>query len=162
MKSLDEKFNLTTPIEPDELYEDIDDSNISMLEIYRKSEKYQHLSEKELIELENMKEDENEDYNKIRKNLTKLAELGESSLETLSQVSEMSKEPRAYEVLAKLIQSTKEVNESLYNIHEKRKKMKNLEPAKDPRTEQGSINVDKAVFVGSPKDLLDKNIHKIE
>lgn len=165
MKGLNDKLNLPvkikSTIEPDELYSDIDDSDISMVEIYKKSEKYQHLTEQELIALEKMDKDEQEDFIRTRGNLTDLTRIGAEALEKLQQVSELTQEPRAYEVLAKLIQSLKETNESLYDIHEKRRKLKNIGPVKDNKNEN-SINVEKAVFVGDPKDLLNKNLHKIK
>lgn len=89
--------------------------------------------------------DEEEDYQKTREIYSKVAEIGIENLQRISDVAEYTSEPRAFEVVAIIMKSLNETAKNLSDIHASRK----------PETgEKSSINVDKAVFVGSQADLL--------
>lgn len=94
-------------------------------------------------------DDEEEDYQQVRQNFKNLSDLGMDAIEKLSTIANMSHEPRAFEVIAKLLQVTRENNEALYNLQQNVRTIRNVK-----QNEDNSIKIDKAVFVGSPAELL--------
>ena len=105
----------------------------------------------EIEEVEKEKTVENtdqvEDYVLGRKTLRNLIETGTTSLEDMKDLARQSESPRAYEVLSTLMKTISEVTKDLYDLQ---KKTKELNEPKNPQTDdRGSINVERAVFVGS-------------
>jgi hypothetical protein len=98
--------------------------------------------------------DQVEDYVLGRKTLRNLIETGTTSLEDMKDLARQSESPRAYEVLSTLMKTISEVTKDLYDLQ---KKTKELNEPKNPQTDdRGSINVERAVFVGSSSELLRK------
>lgn len=107
----------------------------------------------------NRADDEEDDYSKVRGNYTDLASVGAQALNDLLSIARITNEPRAFEVIATLIKSLNETNKNLYGIHEESKKTKELSRlASNPTgiAQGGTTHIEKAVFVGSATDLLEK------
>ena len=101
--------------------------------------------------------DANEDYNKSRKTFDDLINKGIQAVEELSDIARGTQHPRDYEVLAKLIETVSKVSGDLYDIHKKTKQLNDAAiPVKKVFDDTSNINIDKAVFVGTTSDLLDK------
>jgi hypothetical protein len=65
-------------------------------------------------------------------------------------VADESEHPRAYEVVATLMKTMADLNKDLLDIQKKKRDL----VGKEVVPSDGSINVDKAVFVGSTSDLI--------
>ena len=98
-------------------------------------------------------EHDKQDYKLARGTLRKVIKQGSSVMEELKAVAVQTENPRAYEVLATMIKTLAETTTHLVDLQVKTKQLK--EPPKgfkgDP---DGSINIDKAVFVGTSAELL--------
>jgi hypothetical protein len=110
----------------------------------------------ELVPIENIapiSEDEltsdlDKDYLESRRNLQQLVKKGNDAIEHLLAIATETEHPRAFEVVATLIKNTAEVNEKLMNMQKQIRDLKGLTKQKS-----GSVNVDKAIFVGSTSEL---------
>ena len=89
------------------------------------------------------------DFEFARNNIRLLAEKGQVAVDHIIQVAKATDHPRAYEVVATLIKSMSEVNKDLIELQ---KRKKDLSPIK----EQNIVNVDKAVFVVSTRELINQ------
>jgi hypothetical protein len=72
-------------------------------------------------------------------------------MESLTDLAKESESPRAYEVLATMMRTVADTTKDLYDLQKKTKDLRD-----DGRKEQPNVTVEKAVFVGSPTDLLKK------
>lgn len=84
-----------------------------------------------------------------RQNIRQLIEKGNDAIDGILNVAKASDHPRAYEVAANMLKHLTDMNKDLMEIQ---KRKKDLQP-KEPSTTNG-INVDKAVFIGSTKELI--------
>lgn len=94
------------------------------------------------------------DFQVARKSIGKLIEIGADSAEELAEIAKESGQPKAFESLATLIKSVAESAEKLMGVRQQKKDIEK----KDGKGNSGpaSISVDKAVFVGTTEQLLDK------
>lgn len=100
-------------------------------------------------EKENLISDSEEDYKYSRTKLKNLIDKAEMSLDRLIVVADEAEHPRAYEVLAGMLQTTSDMTDKLMDLQRKRKEL--IVGKKVEETKQGSTNV--AVFVGTTADL---------
>jgi hypothetical protein len=84
-----------------------------------------------------------------RTNIKDLIQKGNGAIDNLLQVAKATDHPRAYEVAANMLKSLAEMNKDLMEIQ---KRKKDLQPKETSPT--NGINVDKAVFIGSTKELV--------
>lgn len=98
--------------------------------------------------------DSEEDYETVRQTFKDLIQTSTTAIETLETIAQETQHPRAYEVLGQLIRTANESTRSLYEIHKKRIEI--LEKRYRDNAEGHSINVDKAVFVGTPSELFNQ------
>ena len=91
------------------------------------------------------------DYNLSRRTFRDLINKGNAAMESLTDLAKESESPRAYEVLATMMRTVADTTKDLFELQNKNK---NLRKEDNPKQEQ--ITVEKAVFVGSPADLLKK------
>jgi hypothetical protein len=82
-----------------------------------------------------------------RKNIKSLLGKGETAIDNLMLVAQESEHPRAYEVLGNFIKTLSDLNKDLLDIQKKKQELR-------PQDIKQSINVEKAVFVGSTAELL--------
>ena len=82
-----------------------------------------------------------------RNNIKSLLGKGETAIDSLMLVAQESEHPRAYEVLGNFIKTLSDLNKDLLDIQKKKQELK-------PQDIKQSINVEKAVFVGSTAELL--------
>jgi hypothetical protein len=88
-----------------------------------------------------------DDADFARKNIRELIEKGNTAMDNILQVAKESEQPRAYEVAATLIKNLSDLNKDLLDLQKKKRDLKPVETT-------NNINVDKAVFVGSTKELV--------
>lgn len=106
------------------------------------------------VEIVNTPHEENDieaDYNLSRKTFRSLIDKGNAAMENLTDLAKESESPRAYEVLATMMRTIADTTKDLFELQNKNK---NLRKEDNPKQEQ--ITVEKAVFVGTPSDLLKK------
>lgn len=100
-----------------------------------------------------------EDFQQTRHNFNLILEMGRTALEQSCALAESATDPKWYRVVSELITSVTETNKELLNIYEKLSIVKkNLAGVENIKKEeiQGGVVIDKAVFIGSAKDLLDQ------
>lgn len=107
----------------------------------------QPLAEDESSIVEVVPTDVDSDFEFARNNIRELAKKGKIAVDNILMVAKATDHPRAYEVAATLIKNMSDINKDLLELQ---KKKKDLSPVK----EQTVVNVDKAVFVGSTRDLI--------
>lgn len=90
-----------------------------------------------------------DDTNFARSNIRTLIEKGNKAMDQLLTVAKESEHPRAYEVAAGLIKNLSDLNKDLLELQKKRR---DLTP--ELANNAKSLNVDKAVFVGSTDELV--------
>lgn len=97
--------------------------------------------------------DQEDDYNLSRKTFRDLINKGNGAIEDLTDLAKDSESPRAYEVLATLMKTVSDATKDLYDLQKKTKELKKIDGVK---TGADNITVEKAVFVGTPTELLEK------
>lgn len=95
---------------------------------------------------ESLDVDLDKDYEESRRTLKELVKKGNDAIDHLLAIATDTEHPRAFEVVATLIKNTAEANEKLMVMQKAVRDMKNIK-AKD------TVNVDKAIFVGSTAEL---------
>lgn len=101
---------------------------------------------------EEISEDVLEDYSKVRSNLEEISDLGKEAIQQMMEIAAESQHPRAYEVIATLIDKVAIVNDKMMDLQ---KKMKDLKQKTPSGTGAGSTTNQTAIFVGSTKDLYE-------
>ena len=91
--------------------------------------------------------DADRDYDEVRRNLKCIIEKSQEAIEGISELAQDSQQPRAYEVIAQLIQSSLEANNRLMDLHRRMKDIKKEEKGKTTTVTNNSI------YVGSTADL---------
>lgn len=102
--------------------------------------------ENSTTEITNLDKDLDKDYEESRKTLKELVKKGNDAIDHLLAIATDTEHPRAFEVVATLIKNTAEANEKLMIMQKSVRDMKNIK-AKE------TVNVDKAIFVGSTAEL---------
>ena len=103
----------------------------------------------EVLPPADMKTAVEDDANFARSNIRNLIEKGNKAMDQLLTVAKESEHPRAYEVAAGLIKNLSDLNKDLLELQKKRR---DLTP--ELANNVKSLNVDKAVFVGSTDELV--------
>lgn len=100
--------------------------------------------------------DATEDYKLARKVLRNLIEKGNDAIDEISSIARQQESARGFEVVSNLIKTVSDTTKDLYQLQKMTKDLKEPSPDSDPRKkgEQGNINVEQAVFVGSAAELL--------
>jgi Terminase DNA packaging enzyme len=91
------------------------------------------------------------DYNLSRRTFRDLINKGNAAVESLTDLAKESESPRAYEVLATMMRTIADTTKDLYDLQKKTKDLRG-----EDKKEATNVTVEKAVFVGSPTDLLKK------
>ena len=91
--------------------------------------------------------DADSDYTEVRRNLKCIIEKSQEAIEGIIELAQDSQQPRAYEVVAQLIQSSLEANNKLMDLHRRMKDIKKQEPGKTTNVTNNSI------YVGSTAEL---------
>ncbi len=92
----------------------------------------------------------NEDFTFARANIREIVENGSFAIEKLSVIADQSQNPRAFEVLAKLMDSMVAANKQLLDLQ---KEIRTIEKADVPHDEDAKKNVYNSLFVGSTTEL---------
>jgi hypothetical protein len=79
---------------------------------------------------------------------------GNDAIEDLTELAKQSESPRAYEVLATLMKTVGETTKDLYDLQKKTKDLLTNNGTK--KLDETTVNVEKAVFVGTTAELLKK------
>ena len=104
----------------------------------------------EVINTPHEDDDIKADYNLSRRTFRDLINKGNAAMETLTDLAKESESPRAYEVLATMMRTVADTTKDLYDLQKKTKELRG------EKKEDTVVNVEKAVFVGTPSDLLKK------
>jgi hypothetical protein len=90
----------------------------------------------------------NADADFARNNIRELVTQGNQAVDELMLIARDGQHPRAFEVLSGLMKNLADMNKDLLEIQ---KRKKDLVPKAES---QNSLNIDKAVFVGSTAELV--------
>jgi hypothetical protein len=91
------------------------------------------------------------DYNLSRRTFRSLIDKGNAAMENLTDLAKESESPRAYEVLATMMRTIADTTKDLYDLQKKTKDLKG-----EDKKDQPNVTVEKAVFVGTTAELLQK------
>lgn len=91
------------------------------------------------------------DYNLSRRTFRDLISKGNQAIEGITDLAKESESPRAYEVLATLMKTVADTTKDLYDLQKKTKDLKD-----SGKKEETTVTVEKAVFVGSTAELLQR------
>ena len=89
------------------------------------------------------------DFEMARANIHEVIQNGLNAIDKLSQVADASQHPRAFEVLAKLMDTVVNANKDLLDLQSK---IRDID-AKDAPTNEQARSVTNNLFVGSTSDL---------
>lgn len=93
-----------------------------------------------------------QDFQEIRANLKEIIEKNKLAVDGILDLSLQSENPRAYEVVAQLINSSLEANDKLMELH---KKMKDIKGSISSDNTTNQLTQNNAIFIGSTKELMD-------
>ena len=82
-----------------------------------------------------------------RQNIRNMIQKGNDAMENLIHIAKETEHPRAYEVVAGLLKTLADANKDLLELQKRKKDL-------EPKITNNTVNVDKAVFVGSTNDLV--------
>ena len=103
----------------------------------------------EIVEVKDTVED---DAEFARQNLRDLIEKGNDAADHIISVAKQSDHPRAFEVVAGMLKNLADMNKDLLELQKRRK---DLSPNQEGFAGNAkSLNVDKAIFVGSTNELV--------
>jgi len=105
----------------------------------------------EVINTPHEDDDIKADYNLSRRTFRSLIDKGNAAMENLTDLAKESESPRAYEVLATMMRTIADTTKDLYDLQKKTKDLKG-----EDKKDQPAVTVEKAVFVGTPTELLDR------
>ena len=94
----------------------------------------------------NVEDDLSDDYQQSRENLQGIIDQGKEAMEDILRIARESEHPRAFEVFGTLLKNMVDANKELLNIQ---KQMRDMNGKK----EVNNTTIDKAIFLGSTKDL---------
>ena len=89
------------------------------------------------------------DFEAARANVYEIIESGASAMQSLAQIADSSQHPRAFEVLAKLMETMLQANKDLLQLQ---KEIRDIDNASQPSNEKAQ-NVTNNLFVGSTAEL---------
>lgn len=105
-------------------------------------------------EIEVDKENEiDSDFDKSKKNLEGIIEIGTNALTDALYVAKQSDDPDAYDVVANLMKQLADINDKLLNLHLKMQKYKQINKEPEQKTVPNNVT-NNAIFVGSNAELL--------
>lgn len=90
------------------------------------------------------------DFDSVRSNIHDMIQTASDAITDLALIAKQSQNPRAFEVLAKLIETSAKANKDLIEIQEK---MKNIKILDGGGTNQAPKTVNQSIFVGSTSEL---------
>lgn len=90
------------------------------------------------------------DADYARNNIKDLIDTARTALTHALDVAVQSESPRAYEVLANLINTSADLNTKLVDVHQREQRMSGTTPEAKPVTQNVTNNV---VFSGTPAEL---------
>jgi hypothetical protein len=106
----------------------------------------------EILPVQDLTTTVEDDASFARSNIRGLIEKGNDAMDQLLRVAKESEHPRAYEVAATMIKNLADMNKELLDVQKKRRDLNTNHQDFAPGAK--SLNVDKAVFVGSTNELV--------
>jgi hypothetical protein len=91
-----------------------------------------------------------EDFTFARANIREVVENGNDAIAKLASIADQSQNPRAFEVLAKLMDSMVAANKQLLELQ---KEIRTIDKADMPQDEEAKKSVTNNLFVGSTAEL---------
>lgn len=108
-------------------------------------------SDNAVVTIDHNMSDAEADYQLARETFRNLVKKGSDAVSSIGDLASIAESPAAYGVMATLIKSVSDTTKDLYDLHKKSKDLKN-----DGKPTLETINVERAVFVGTTADLLKK------
>ena len=97
---------------------------------------------------QNLDQDLTDAYQQSRDNLQDVIDQGKDALDDILRIAKESEQPRAFEVFGTLLKNVVEANKELITMQKQMREMDN-----NIRKEANTNVIDKAIFVGSTKEL---------
>lgn len=96
----------------------------------------------------NLDQDLTDAYQQSRDNLQDVIDQGKDALDDILRIAKESEQPRAFEVFGSLLKNVVEANKELITMQKQMREMDS-----NIRKESNTNVIDKAIFVGSTKEL---------
>ena len=96
----------------------------------------------------NLDQDLTDAYQQSRDNLQDVIDQGKDAMDDILRIAKESEQPRAFEVFGSLLKNVVEANKELISMQKQMREMDN-----NIRKESNTNVIDKAIFVGSTKEL---------
>lgn len=96
----------------------------------------------------NLDQDLTDAYQQSRDNLQDVIDQGKDALDDILRIAKESEQPRAFEVFGSLLKNVVEANKELITMQKQMREMDS-----NTRKESNTNVIDKAIFVGSTKEL---------
>jgi len=104
-----------------------------------------------------------EDFRRIRENMQEISRLGMIGLDTVTRVAAGTENPDSFDAMSKMLKEVTKIQKETLEAYKLRLEIDEIKQglasgqgSKKKVDSVSSVNVDKAVFVGSPSDLLRK------
>ena len=91
-----------------------------------------------------------EDFTFARANIREVVENGNDAIAKLAVIADQSQEPKAFEVLAKLMETMVKANKELLDIQQK---IRDIDKADVPHDEDAKKSITNNLYVGSTSEL---------
>lgn len=102
-----------------------------------------------IIPVENLEQDQQDDYELARDTIRKVLIKGEDTLDNMLELAKNSEHPRTYEVAGQLMKTMADLSKDLIGLQ---KTVKELKPKTNPDKVNNTQN--NVIFAGSTQDLL--------
>jgi hypothetical protein len=140
--------DVKTELEPFEIKEEKEPHDTEIIEVDDNSPTIvQNFSQKQK-ELEN-------DFEYVRSNMYNIIEKGTDALEELIHFAKASQSPRAFEVIAKLMDSISNSNEKIIDNYQKLKNINKSKDKDDKNNNQNAGTINNILFNGTTEQLFD-------
>ena len=106
-------------------------------------------------EINNISEDAQADYKRYRDTMDALIQEGLMAVKDARTIAASNEMAMSFQAVAQLIKAVSETTEKMYDVHEKTKKLKEIGDVPGKKImDDGNVNIEKAVFVGTPTELM--------
>jgi hypothetical protein len=125
-----------------------DDSMSNIFDVTPTVREEKPLIVKDYSDTPNLDQDLTDAYQQSRDNLQDVIDQGKDALDDILRIAKESEQPRAFEVFGSLLKNVVEANKELITMQKQMREMDS-----NIRKESNTNVIDKAIFVGSTKEL---------
>lgn len=122
--------------------------------------KYDSAAIRSLASITEDNPDISDDYETSRNTFNNILTKGSVALDDIIELARKTENPKIYEVMATVMKTLSDTSKDLFDMHRKVRELKSHPDKTAPKggnVDEGTITVDKAVFIGTTAELLKMN-----